>query len=217
MKDKICKICGNNESKKWLSGPICKKCYSKQSYIKNKNKIQSVQKKWKLNNIERVKNIQRKWEIANPDARKAANAKWRNKLTSKKKRYKSNKQWYENNKEYHNKYIKNKRLNDENFRIKVNLRSRLSQAVKNGQKSGSAIKDLDCSIFYLKRHLEAQFQPGMTWGNYGLYGWHIDHIIPLFNFDLSNSKEFKKACHYTNLQPLWAKDNLSKNGHTDKL
>ena len=67
---------------------------------------------------------------------------------------------------------------------------------------------IGCSKEFLKEHLEKQFTDGMTWENYGFYGWHIDHIIPLSSG--KNEDEIYKLCHYTNLQPLWWFDNLSK-------
>lgn len=69
---------------------------------------------------------------------------------------------------------------------------------------------LGCTIEELRTHLEAQFQEGMTWDNYGRDGWHIDHIKPCSSFDLLKEAEQRECFHYTNLQPLWAKDNLSK-------
>jgi hypothetical protein len=50
----------------------------------------------------------------------------------------------------------------------------------------------------------------MTWENWSKYGWHIDHIKPLSSFNLTDYEQLKMACHYTNLQPMWAKDNLIK-------
>ena len=50
----------------------------------------------------------------------------------------------------------------------------------------------------------------MSWSNHGVWGWHIDHIIPLSSFNLRKKEEQKKAFNYKNLQPLWAEDNLSK-------
>ena len=99
---------------------------------------------------------------------------------------------------------------DIKFKLSILLRCRLSCALKNNQKNGSAVRDLGCSIPELKTYLESKFQPGMTWDNHGNTGWHIDHIKPLASFDLSDRKQLLEACHYTNLQPLWAKDNLSK-------
>ena len=97
-------------------------------------------------------------------------------------------------------------------RIKNNLRSRISKIVSGQIKQGSAIKDLGCSIDNFKQYLESRWQPGMSWDNYGFNGWHIDHIKPLNSFNLNQPEELKKACHYSNLQPLWAKDNLKKSG-----
>ena len=95
-------------------------------------------------------------------------------------------------------------------RLSMSLRNRLNQAIRNEYKAGSAVRDLGCTINELKAHLEALFSPGMNWDNWELDGWHIDHIKPLASFDLTDREQFLEACHYTNLQPLWAKENLSK-------
>jgi len=103
---------------------------------------------------------------------------------------------------------------DIKFKLSIVLRTRLNAAIKNGQKAGSAIKDLGCSVDLLKSYLESKFLPNMTWDNWGKDGWHIDHIIPISSFDLTNRDELLKACHYTNLQPMWALDNFMK---SDKI
>ena len=96
-------------------------------------------------------------------------------------------------------------------RLSMILRSRIAKAINRDPKSGSAVRDLGCTINELKAHLEAQFVQGMTWDNWAYDGWHIDHIKPLASFDLADREQFLQACHYTNLQPLWAEENLSKN------
>lgn len=95
------------------------------------------------------------------------------------------------------------------FKLKDNLRSRLNKAIKGNYKSGSAVKDLGCSIDELKTHLESLFEPGMTWDNYGSY-WQIDHKEPLFKFDLANPDQLKEACNYKNLQPLTKEEHKLK-------
>lgn len=97
---------------------------------------------------------------------------------------------------------------DIDFKLRTILRTRFKLALHRGSKSGSAVRDLGCIIGELKVHLESLFQPGMSWDNHG--EWHIDHIRPLASFDLTDRDQFLQACHYTNLQPLWAIDNLRK-------
>lgn len=143
----------------------------------------------------------------------------------------SGKYWYNINRAiYIDKAKKNYRLNREKrikqisirakerkktdimFRLQLNLRKRFKIAFNNNQKTGSVTDNLGCTIEELRQHLETQFEPGMTWGNYGFRGWHMDHIKPLCTFDLTNLEQFKEACHFTNLKPLWWQDNLSKGG-----
>jgi len=120
--------------------------------------------------------------------------------------------YYQDNKESISKwqttYERNRRRDNIQRRLSCNLRTRLYCAITRGSKAGSAVKDLGCSIDELKQHLESKFQEGMTWDNYG--AWHIDHVKPLASFDLTDRDQFLEACHYTNLQPLWAEDNLKK-------
>lgn len=112
-------------------------------------------------------------------------------------------------KEYIKKWHKDKMLNDPEYRLARLLRKRLWRAIQGDYKSGSAVKDLGCSVLELKKYLEKQFKTGMSWKNYGL--WHIDHIIPLIKFDLTDRSQLLKAVNFSNLQPLWAVENLTKN------
>lgn len=85
-----------------------------------------------------------------------------------------------------------------------------------GFKSNKTIRLLGCSMIELSRHLESQFKSGMNWENYTFRGWHIDHIQPICSFNLTKEEEQKKCFHYTNLQPLWWYENLSKGGRINE-
>lgn len=116
----------------------------------------------------------------------------------------------DNNKDRIKEDMYNRYHNDIKRRLSTNIRSRVNKALKGAYKPSSIVGNLGCTPNELKIHLESRFIDGMNWENYGLKGWHIDHVEPLVKFDLTDPKEFKRACHYSNLQPLWAKDNLKK-------
>jgi len=117
--------------------------------------------------------------------------------------------WYQNNKEKRNEYQRGRRQQPEH-RIRTNLASRMSHAVSRGFKSAKTESLIGCSFDELKSYLEKQFTKGMNWENYG--DWHVDHIRPCCSFDLTDPEQQRECFHYTNLQPLWAKDNFSKGG-----
>ena len=129
------------------------------------------------------------------------------------------KEWRHANSEKHNeyqaKYKSNKYHTNVNFKITAVLRSRLRKVIKNNWKVGSAVALLGCTTDEFKAHIESKWQPGMTWDNWSIDGWHIDHIVPLDSFDLQNIEELQIACHYSNLQPLWSKDNCSKSNKVE--
>ena len=97
---------------------------------------------------------------------------------------------------------------DKTYRLIHTIRNRIRIAIKKNVKSSSSFQLMGCNITFLKKYLSNKFQTGMTWDNHGR--WHIDHIIPCSSFDLRCPKQQKICFHYTNLQPLWATDNLSK-------
>ena len=172
----------------------CNNCRKKESLnyrINNKEKRQKTQKKYKLLNPEYYSKyyVDHKEEI---------------------KEY--NKNYYETNKEIlinkMSQYTSNRKKTDILFKLFHVVRNRVYKIikVKNINKQNKTFDIVGCSPNQLKEHLEKKFNGGMTWDNYGK--WHIDHIIPLSS--ANNKDEVYKLCHHTNLQPLWAEDNLKK-------
>lgn len=95
------------------------------------------------------------------------------------------------------------------------VRARVRKALKGWEKGQSTAVLIGASIEVVTAYIEARFQDGMTWANWGRgWGgakeWHLDHVRPLASFDLTDPDQLAQACHYTNLQPLWAADNLKK-------
>lgn len=122
-------------------------------------------------------------------------------LTKQKVYRKSNRKVYRENE-------KKKRYSDPIFRLKKNLRTRLSEYVKlmNISKKQSTFAIIGLTPENLRNYLQESFVEGMNWENYGM--WHVDHIIPLSS--AKSETELYELCHYTNLQPLWAVDNMKK-------
>ena len=199
---------------------ICNKCKIEKLYedfVKNKGcrdgytnicKICTSEniKEYREANKERVKEQKReankKYNDTHREEKNAHNREYMSKI-------KDTKEYKKKHSKCNTSYDKRREAIDPSYKIKLNLRTRISSLLKKG-KVGSSIKDLGCTLDELKTHLESKFTNNMSWDNYGRKGWHIDHIIPLSSFDLSKEEDFKKACHYTNLQPLWWTDNLKK-------
>lgn len=213
----------------------CKDC-CRQYYEKNKEKVKIRHRKYYLENREKQLIASKTYYDNNKDQklkrRKQHYENNKKDYARRSKIYRENHKdqisersqtYYRNNKEKiaekHSDYNKSNRVKnqkrqndrysaDMQYRLGCRLRTRLNNALNGNFKAGSAVRDLGCSLEYLKSYLESKFSPGMTWQNRHL--WHIDHIRPLAMFDLTDRAQFLEACNYKNLQPLWAEDNLSK-------
>ena len=175
-----------------------KRAYNKAYNKANREKLKARSKAWNEANKDKLKD----YCEANKDKKRAYNKAWREANKDNIKDYR------EANKDKRNAQARERRKTDPLFKMKWNLRSRTSQAFrdKGYSKTSKTQEMLGTDWEIVKEHIEKQFTKGMSWKNYG--DWHIDHIIPLAS--ANTEEELKKLCHYTNLQPLWALDNIKK-------
>ena len=158
------------------------------------------------------KNANLRWH-SNPELRAKNNEAKKiryHKLTDEQKKA-VNKERNDKYKAYRVVYHRNRMKTDTHYMIRNKVSNRITKALKEGygEKSRtSCLEYIGCSIPQLRKHLESQFTDGMTWGNHG--AWHIDHIKPCAAFDLSNKEEQFECFHYSNVQPLWAEENMRK-------
>lgn len=186
-----------------------------QYYALNRDKIKEREKQYRKENKDKIQKTKKQYYEKN----KIKLLKYRENNKDKKQKYDT--QYRKNHtvqkREYDRQYQKEKNRSNVLFRISSRLRQRLNKAIRGTYKSGSAVRDLGCSITDFKQYVEKKFQSDMTWNNYGRQGWHLDHIIPLSNFNLQDRRQLLIALNYTNYQPLWATDNIRKSNKLPNL
>jgi hypothetical protein len=192
-----CKICMNQRVKDWRENNVDRVKETSKTYRKNNySNIRKKQKEWEDENREKNREKARIkvgiWRKNNPNKVKEIYTNWR----------KNNPNKVKEGKKIQKQKIKTKLYNSVRERIRIFLK------IKNITKKNKTFEIVGCTPDFLKKHLERQFKDNMTWDNYGFYGWHIDHIIPLSS--AKTEEEIYKLCNYTNLQPLWAEENMKK-------
>jgi hypothetical protein len=194
----FCKECEYNDNREWYKkNPDKVKKYNSSYYVENSEVVKKQTKNYILNNQEKVKIARKKHYEKNQDE-----------IKNKRKEY------YDSNKEKvllcNSNYVKKRIKGDVIFKLIINVRSRMSAYVNKNKihKNNNTFNIVGITPIELKEYLEKKFQDGMCWENYGTYGWHIDHIVPLSI--AKTEEELYKLCHYTNLQPLWREENLLK-------
>lgn len=184
------------------------KRYYREYYQRNKERFAENSKRWRMENPEAARAMERRRYVKNYETRR--------KYAKSPKALSYHKEYYKKNKE---RIIKRTTANTAS-RIKNNPHYRIAALYRNRVRAGIKMKGapkiyssedlVGCSWGELRAHLESLFRDGMSWENHSVRGWHIDHIIPCAAFDLTDPEQQKKCFHYTNLQPLWWHENLSK-------
>jgi len=176
----------------------------KDHYQKNRMGILEQTKEYQKRNKDNIRKRKKEYYIKNKDKILQHNKKYYQKNIKKIKI--RNKKYRQENRDE----IRKRRYNNINHRISHNMRGKIKDILKGKNKSASTMELIGCSIEEFKNHLEKQFVDGMSWDNYGYYGWHVDHIQPCNTFDLAIPEEQKKCFNYKNTRPLWMKDNFSR-------
>lgn len=168
----------------------------------NKDKIQ----KWIQENKERIREYKREYYLKNKDINRAHRIQYGR--TYRKNNPDKTKEYRQSIKEKANSYRRDKRRDDLVFKSKCAIRSLISNSFRRRgyKKTSKTYKILGIEYPDFIKYFECKFSKGMNWGNYGK--WEIDHIIPLST--AQTESDVYALCHYTNLQPLWKKDNLDK-------
>jgi hypothetical protein len=234
MKTKICKKCkeeknicefNKNNSHKDKLQNICKNCdklktkeyreknadkYSqsqKNNYTKNKENRKILNKEYYNKNRDKIINRNKEYYYNNVDKYRITKKEWREE--NKESVSIKSKEYRQKNRKLLSEYEKNRRDVDPLFKTIRYVRNRINQYLKskNFKKNSKSFDLVGCSPMFLKEYIESQFTEGMSWELMGEF-IHIDHKIPLSSG--KNEDEVIKLCHYSNLQPLWSKDNLRK-------
>jgi hypothetical protein len=214
---------GDNKNNKDAKSSYCKECERLRGIEyrnKNREKVNQSAKNWRNNNPEDYKKTIEKYLEKNPNMTATERTKiYRQDINYREKEKKRLKDNYKNNVETlreknkklirkkNNEWKNNKRKTDGFYRMKINLRHRLRNYLFEESKSKRTYDIVGLDKLEFKSYVESKFTEGMTWENYGK--WHLDHIIPLCQAKDNNDALLLN--HYTNLQPLWAEDNLRKN------
>lgn len=193
----------------------------------NRAKSREYEKKYRERNKDKCRERIKKWHQDHPDYNKQKSTEHRRRqgivprkempkiVRDKEYRRSKYREYFNKNREDINARCRAKRkerMKDPRKKIEVTLRVRVWDALKRHrtEKAFKTIELLGCTIDELKAHLERQFTDDMSWDNYSLKGWHIDHIKPCNTFDLTDPDQQKICFHYTNLRPLWSADNLAR-------
>jgi hypothetical protein len=226
METKVCSKCKENKnicefgklkSSKDGYRYFCKKCRNNIEKTYEGDNVLERKKKWRNNNKEKIKNHYQETKQTILDYQKKYREENLGKIKERKKKYYNinkkeildkNKIYRKNTKNIRNIYEYKKKKNDPIYSLLCGMRSRLCNYLKmcGITKKNKTFDIVGCTPQFLKEHLETQFTDGMSWDNRS--EWHIDHIIPLSS--AKTEDELYKLCHYENLQPLWAEDNLKK-------
>lgn len=216
----ICKSCHSEKRKKYYqeNKEVCAK--KTKEYRKNNIEIcRERSRSYYKNNKEHHNKITKAWYEKNKEYALNQYAEYREKNRQRIRDY--HKEHYAKNKpeinKRHMQYNKEKYRTDPLYKLKSDLSRRIRKALKNSKelKSKKTLEYLGCDLDFLKGYIESQFREGMSWEVFFKGEIHIDHILPCASFDLTDPQQRRECFHYSNLQPLWAKENHEKRDKLD--